>query len=66
MFGSAMSARAFAAMQFWSLSRTVGVGNCARSMALVPKAAMWIAAMRGASVFEAGETWRGMLIAVGF
>ena len=55
MFGSAMSASAFVAMQSWSFSRTVGVGNCARSMALVPKAAMWMAAMRGASVFVAGR-----------
>ena len=60
MFRSLMSASALVAMQFWSFSRTVGAGNCASSMALVPKAAMWIAAMRGASVVKAGETWRGI------
>ena len=36
------------------------MGNWARSMALVPKAVMWMAAMRGASASEAGERWRGM------
>ena len=60
-----MSASAFVAMQIWRFSRTVGEGNCASSMALVPKAAMWMAAMRGASVSEAGETWRGMWVGDG-
>ena len=55
-----MSARAFSAMQIWSFSRIAGVGNWARSMALVPKAAMWMAVMRDASVSGAAETWRGI------
>ena len=44
-----MSAAAFAAMQSRSIVRVFEVGNCARSKALVPKAAMWTAAMRSAS-----------------
>lgn len=58
-----MSARAFSAIQDSRAVREAGVGNWALSMGLVAKAAMWMAAMRGAWEGRAGERVRGEAMA---